>query len=85
VRRRRSEAGSAKTESITSAPLTGRAALATVAISAEMPRGLVRVDGVPRAKDFPEGIGLNVLASGATSDLGDGNVLYSARVDVLPA
>jgi anaerobic selenocysteine-containing dehydrogenase len=53
-----------------------------VAISSSMPRGLVRVDGLPRAKDLPEGVGLNALTSGATSDLGDGNVLYSARVDL---
>lgn len=53
-----------------------------IALAPEMPRGLVRVDGVPRAKDLPEKIGLNALSSGATSDLGDGNVLYSARVDV---
>ncbi len=56
-----------------------------VVFSRDMPRGLVRVDGVPRAKDLPEKIGLNALTSGATSDLGSGNVLYSARVDVAPA
>jgi len=55
-----------------------------VVIAPAMPRGLVRVDGLPRSKDMPEGIGINALASGATSDLGDGNVLYSARVDVTP-
>jgi anaerobic selenocysteine-containing dehydrogenase len=56
-----------------------------VAISEDMPRGLVRVDGVPRAVDVPERVGINALASGATSDLGSGNVLYSARVDVTAA
>jgi len=56
-----------------------------VAIAPGMPRGLVRVDGVPRAVDVPERIGLNALSSGATSDLGSGNVLYSARVDVAAA
>jgi anaerobic selenocysteine-containing dehydrogenase len=55
-----------------------------IVFSPDMPRGLVRVDGLPRAKDLPEKIGLNALVSGATSDLGDGNVLYSARVDVAP-
>jgi anaerobic selenocysteine-containing dehydrogenase len=55
-----------------------------VVIAPAMPRGLVRVDGLPRSKDMPERIGINALASGATSDLGDGNVLYSARVDVTP-
>jgi anaerobic selenocysteine-containing dehydrogenase len=54
-------------------------------LSAEMPRGLVRVDGMPRARDLPEKVGINALVSGATSDLGDGNVLYSTRVDVAPA
>jgi anaerobic selenocysteine-containing dehydrogenase len=53
-----------------------------IAFSSDLPRGLVRVDGVPRAKDLPEKIGINALVSGATSDLGSGNVLYSARVDV---
>ncbi len=55
-----------------------------VVLAPEMPRGLVRVDGLPRSVDMPEKIGVNALASGATSDLGDGNVLYSARVDVAP-
>jgi hypothetical protein len=50
-----------------------------------MPRGLVRIDGLPRARDVAEGIGLNALTSGALSDLGDGNVMYSARVDLLAA
>jgi hypothetical protein len=48
-----------------------------------MPRGLVRVDGLPRAKDIREGQGLNALTSGALSDLGDSNVMYSARVDLV--
>jgi anaerobic selenocysteine-containing dehydrogenase len=55
-----------------------------VVIAPEMPRGLVRGDGVPRAKDVPEKIGINALSSGATSDLGQ-DVLYSARVDVAAA
>ncbi len=53
--------------------------------SPRMPRGLVRVDGLPRSRDIAEGVGLNALTSGALSDLGDGNVMYSARVDLLAA
>jgi len=53
-----------------------------VEVSDTMPEGLVRVDGMPRAADIPEKIGLNALTSGATSDLGDGNVMFSARVDL---
>ena len=56
-----------------------------VVLAPEMPRGLVRVDGLPRAVDVPEGVGVNVLASGAVSDLGNGNVVYSARVDLVRA
>lgn len=55
-----------------------------VEVSDSMPQGLVRVDGLPRAKDVPEKVGLNALTSGATSDLGDGNVMFSARVDLAP-
>jgi anaerobic selenocysteine-containing dehydrogenase len=62
-----------------------RAALTfDVAITRDVPRGLVRVDGLPRACDLPEKVGLNALTSGALSDLGDGNVMYSARVNVEP-
>jgi len=53
-------------------------------VDAAMPRGRVRVDGLPRAADVPEGVGINALVSCALSDMGDGNVLYSTRVDVLP-
>ena len=53
-----------------------------VEVSDTMPDGLVRIDGLPRAVDFPERIGLNALTSGAISDLGDGNVMFSARVDL---
>lgn len=56
-----------------------------VATSDVMPRGSVRVDGLPSASDIPEAIGVNALASPAASDLGDGNVLYSARIDVRAA
>jgi anaerobic selenocysteine-containing dehydrogenase len=56
-----------------------------VELSADMPRGLVRVDGLPRAVDAPEGVGVNALVPPCVSDLGDGNVLYSTRVDVARA
>jgi hypothetical protein len=51
----------------------------------DVPAGCVRVDGLPRARDVREKIGLNALTSSALSDLGDGNVMYSARVDVARA
>ena len=54
-------------------------------LSADVARGLVRVDGMPRACDVPEGIGINALVSPEVSDLGEGNVLYSTRVDVRAA
>jgi anaerobic selenocysteine-containing dehydrogenase len=53
-----------------------------LACTTDMPRGLVRVDGLPRAADVPEGVGINALVAPDVSDLGDGNVLYSTRVDV---
>lgn len=51
----------------------------------EMPRGLLRVDGIPRSRDIPEGVGINALVPPTVSDHGDGNVLYSTRVDLVPA
>ncbi len=48
----------------------------------DTPRHAVRVNGLPRRSQIPEGLGINALVSGATSDLGDGNVLYSTRVSV---
>jgi anaerobic selenocysteine-containing dehydrogenase len=60
-----------------------RAALTLlVGVTEDQPPGTVRVDGMPRAADVPEGVGVNALVSPALADLGDGNVLYSARVDV---
>ena len=56
-----------------------------LALSADVARGLVRVDGMPRACDVPEGVGINALVSPEVSDLGEGNVLYSTRVDVRAA
>lgn len=53
-----------------------------VTITGDVPEGLVRIDGLPRALDVPERIGINALVPDALSDLGDGNVLYSTRVDV---
>lgn len=54
-----------------------------LALDDAMPRGLVRVDGLPRAADVPERVGINALVAGDVSDLGDGNVLYSTRVDLV--
>lgn len=53
-----------------------------VELSADMPPGLVRIDGLPRAEDTPERLGVNALVSGETSDLGDSNTLYSTRVEL---
>lgn len=53
-----------------------------VELCADMPPGLVRIDGLPRAEDTPEGLGVNALVAGEVSDLGDSNTLYSTRVDV---
>ena len=51
----------------------------------DLPRGCLRVDGLPRADQVPERIGLNALVSPALSDLGASNTLYSTRVDLRPA
>lgn len=56
-----------------------------VELCADMPPGLVRIDGLPRAEDTPERLGVNALVSGEVSDLGDSNTLYSTRVDVTSA
>ena len=39
-------------------------------------------DVLKRAAEAPEGVGVNVLVSPDVSDLGEGNVLYSTRVDL---
>jgi anaerobic selenocysteine-containing dehydrogenase len=52
------------------------------ALTTDVPRGLVRVDGLPRALDVPERVGINSLVPGEVSDLGDSNTLYSVRVEV---
>jgi anaerobic selenocysteine-containing dehydrogenase len=54
-------------------------------LTTDLPRGCLRVDGLPRADQVPEGIGINVLVSPALSDLGWSNTLYSTRVDVRAA
>ncbi|MCB9913882.1 MAG: molybdopterin-dependent oxidoreductase [Planctomycetes bacterium] len=54
-------------------------------LDADVPPGLVRVDGMPRAADTPEGLPLNALNADDLSDLGDGTTYYSTRVDVEPA
>lgn len=56
-----------------------------VELCPDTPRRAVRVNGLPRRREIPEGVGVNALVSGATSDLGAGNVLYSTRVDVRAA
>ncbi len=56
----------------------------TCATDLRVPVGLVRVDGLPRAAEVPEGHGINALVAGEVSDLGGGNVLYSTRCDVTP-
>lgn len=48
---------------------------------ANVPVGCIRVDGVLCGREVPEGVGINALVPPALSDLGDGNVLYSTRVD----
>ncbi len=53
-----------------------------VGLDARMPAGLGRVDGLPKSSDTPERVGINALVPGTVTDLGDGNSLYSTRVDV---
>jgi anaerobic selenocysteine-containing dehydrogenase len=67
--------------------LTNARAAITLRAAADpnVPHDLVRVDGLPRAADVPEGVGVNALVAGDVSDLGGGNVLYSTRCDVHPA
>ena len=49
-----------------------------------MKPGFARVDGLPRALDLPEKTGINSLVAGALSDLGEGNILYSTKINILP-
>ena len=53
-----------------------------LALDARVPRGMVRVDGLPFASQTPEGVGINALVSNEVSDLGDNNTQYSTRVDL---
>jgi anaerobic selenocysteine-containing dehydrogenase len=64
--------------------LTNARASLTLLAAADphLPSGLVRIDGLPRSTDVPEGHGINALVSGGVSDLGGGNVLYSTRCDI---
>jgi anaerobic selenocysteine-containing dehydrogenase len=54
----------------------------TARLDADAPRKSVRVDGFLNESLVPEGIGINALTSPEVSDLGGGNVLYSARVEI---
>ncbi len=56
-----------------------------VACTIDAALGMLRVDGVPRGRDVPENVGINALVSPQVSDLGNGNVLYSTRVDLARA
>jgi anaerobic selenocysteine-containing dehydrogenase len=64
-----------------------RNARAAITLRAEsdpnVPTGMIRVDGLPRGADAPEGHGINALVAGDVSDLGGGNVLYSTRCDAI--
>jgi anaerobic selenocysteine-containing dehydrogenase len=63
-----------------------RAALTlALQVTDEVPRGMVRVDGLFCACDTPEGLGLNALTAPDPGDLGRGNTYYSTRVDVARA
>ena len=55
-----------------------------VAFTQDVPQTAVRVDGLPPRRFVPEGEGINALTSPELSDLGDGSVMYSARVDLEP-
>lgn len=57
----------------------------SVQVEDRTPRGVIRVDGVFRACDVAEGVGINALVTPATSDLANGNSLYSTRVDARKA
>ncbi len=54
----------------------------SVAFSDDVERGVLRVDGMPRGRDLPEGVGINALVSSATSAQAHGSTLYSTRVDL---
>lgn len=54
-------------------------------LSDDVPEDMVRVDGLPRPGDCPEGLGINVLIGPELSDLGDGATFFSTRVDLVAA
>lgn len=56
-----------------------------LALDPRMPRGMVRVEGLPFATQTPEGVGINALVSDEVSDLGDNSVQFSTRVDLRAA
>ena len=51
-------------------------------LTGDIPRGLVRVDGMPRSVDAPEGYPLNLLNDVTRSDLGDGITYFSTRIEI---
>jgi len=53
-----------------------------LSVSDDVPHGAVRVDGFPDPASTPEGVSINAITSPKLTDIGDGNVLYSARVDI---
>ncbi|MCY3000922.1 MAG: molybdopterin-dependent oxidoreductase [Planctomycetota bacterium] len=53
-----------------------------VGLDPRLPAGLARVDGLPKSSDTPERLGINALVPGTVTDLGDGNSLYSTRIDI---
>lgn len=54
----------------------------TAKFDEDAPRKTVRIDGFVNESLVPEGQGVNALTSPEVSDLGGGNVLYSARVEI---
>ena len=54
-----------------------------VEVSSDLPSGMVSVVGFPDPRSTPEGLSSNALTSSLVSDMGDGNVQYSARVDLV--
>lgn len=53
-----------------------------VGVTADLPRGCVRIDGFVDVDTVPEGVGASALVPPALSDLGQGSCVYSARVDL---
>ena len=53
-----------------------------VVLDETTPLGSVRVDGFPALESLGHPTGINTLTSPRVSDVGDGSVLYSTRVDL---